>query len=276
VTPTYQTRPVCVAELGAAWSRAGRLMPFMVPGMPRTNLEGVLAGMTIRALDDSSTLDELHDRVKEATGVSVKAATWNRHKQRWLKALPNLVETVPVPETVSPADVEQLRQDLEGAREALDEVEEENARLRRDLEAVSKLKDATEVAVARLPDDENKRFEALVADVKSALKPLNGVLEEAIWADRFVSGLQRPPEWEEPLRAQFADDGVKDGFLYEDDDGMLHPDTSSGAMLRAQEQVGRLQSFLTEECSEEFFLWFKEEYDFEPDVRKKRVWDQLF
>ena len=275
VTPTYQTRPVCVAELGAAWSRSRRLVPLMLPGMPRTDLEGVLAGMTIRTLDDSATLDELHDRVKEATGVNVKAATWNRHKQRWLKALAYLVKRVPVPESVSVADVEQLRQDLEGAQEALSEVEEENTRLRRDLEAVSKLKDADEVAAARLPDDEYERFDALVADVAAALKPLSGIVVDAVWADRFSSGLPRP-EWADRSRAEEADDAINDGFLCEDDDGSLHPDTSAGAITRAQERVERLQTFLTEECSEEFFNWFKKEYDFDPDLRKKRVWDQLF
>lgn len=275
VTPTYQTRPVCIAELGAAWSRSGRLMPLILPGMPRTDLEGVLAGMTIHPFDDPAALDELHDRVKEAARVTVKAATWNRHKQRWLKALPGLVEKVPAPEAASAADIEQLRSDLEGAQDALNEVEEENSRLRRDLDAVSKLKNADQVAVARLPEDEHRRFEALVADVAAALKPLNRIIVDALWADRFGSGLPRP-EWDERSRAQDADDAINDGFLYQDDDEMLRPDESSGAVARAQKGVERLQTFLTEECSEEFFLWFKEEYDFEPDLRKKRVWDQLF
>jgi hypothetical protein len=71
ITPTYQTRPVCIAELGAAWSRAGNLIPLTVPGFTRADLDGVLAGMTIRAMDDSAALDELHDRVKLASGKDV-------------------------------------------------------------------------------------------------------------------------------------------------------------------------------------------------------------
>ncbi len=50
VTPTFQTRPVCVAELGAAWSRTGRLLPIAVPGMERTDLQGVLSGVVVRYL----------------------------------------------------------------------------------------------------------------------------------------------------------------------------------------------------------------------------------
>jgi hypothetical protein len=52
--------------------------------MPRAALEGVLEGMTIRAMDNSAALDELHDRVKAASGKDVTAATWSRHKNAWL------------------------------------------------------------------------------------------------------------------------------------------------------------------------------------------------
>ena len=58
ISPTYQTRPVCVAELGAAWGRAGSLMPLLFPGFGRDALEGVLDGMTIRALDESAALND--------------------------------------------------------------------------------------------------------------------------------------------------------------------------------------------------------------------------
>src|SRR4051794_22030429 len=33
LTPTYQTRSVCVAELGAAWARTGNLFPLLAPNM---------------------------------------------------------------------------------------------------------------------------------------------------------------------------------------------------------------------------------------------------
>jgi hypothetical protein len=44
ITPRFQTRPVCVAELGAAWSRTGNLFPIALPGMARRDMEGVLQG----------------------------------------------------------------------------------------------------------------------------------------------------------------------------------------------------------------------------------------
>src|SRR5437016_4591969 len=50
ISPTFQTRPFCVAELGSAWSRIGNLFPIAVPGMARTDLEGVLEGMLVKHL----------------------------------------------------------------------------------------------------------------------------------------------------------------------------------------------------------------------------------
>ncbi|MGO8869860.1 MAG: toll/interleukin-1 receptor domain-containing protein [Acidimicrobiales bacterium] len=56
VSPAFQARPVCIAELGAAWSRVDNLFPLAVPGMDRTDMEGVLQGMVVRYLDDSAAL----------------------------------------------------------------------------------------------------------------------------------------------------------------------------------------------------------------------------
>ena len=76
ISPMFQTRPVCIAKPGAAWSRAGNLFPLAVPGIKRTDLEGVLEGMAVRYIDDAAALDELYDRVGHALGARSSAATW--------------------------------------------------------------------------------------------------------------------------------------------------------------------------------------------------------
>lgn len=273
ITPTYQTRPVCIAELGAAWGRASDLMPLMPPGMPRSDLEGVLAGMTIRSLDDPRALDELHDRVVLATGVEVRAATWNRHKQRWQHELPELLPRVPVPTTISAGEVEQLRRDLQGATAALDEVESENATLRRQRDALKELKDAEQAAEVLLPEDEYQRFEHFVDELKREIKDFDGIVRDALWAERFSSGLVRP--WQDEYRAEDADKNVDAGLLTIDDDQVLHPDTAAGSIRRAQSACEQLQTFLRQESSEEFDAWFESTYDFTPDLSRKAVWDQL-
>lgn len=89
LTPTFQTRPFCIAELGAAWSQVGTLFPLKAPGLDRDDLGGVLNGMTVRSWDDEAALDELHDQICRTAGTSVQARTWGRYKKVWLDALPS-------------------------------------------------------------------------------------------------------------------------------------------------------------------------------------------
>ena len=91
LTPIFQSRPFCIAELGSAWSRVGNLFPLAAPQLERTDLDGVLAGMTVREMTDESALDELHERISEAIGRTSKAATWGNYKRNWLKATDDLL-----------------------------------------------------------------------------------------------------------------------------------------------------------------------------------------
>jgi hypothetical protein len=84
ITPTFLSRPFCIAELGAAWGRADSLLPLLTPGVSRQELDGVLTGLLVRTIDDDAALDELHDRVGEAVGRLPKATTWTDGKKKWL------------------------------------------------------------------------------------------------------------------------------------------------------------------------------------------------
>src|SRR5919198_1147892 len=62
-----ETRPAArQPQTGGKPCKSRRLIA--VPGMPRTDLEGVLVGMLMKYLDDGSALDELHARISEALG----------------------------------------------------------------------------------------------------------------------------------------------------------------------------------------------------------------
>lgn len=274
ITPSYPTRPVCIAELGAAWGRANSLMPLLLPGMQRTDLDGVLDGMTIRYMDDSAALDELHDRAKKAAGGrDVRAATWNRHKERWLSQVQDLASRLPTPPVVSAAEVEQARHDLDGARAALAEVEDENTELGRQVEALKLAKDPGDVAEALLSPDEQQRFEQLVEKLQATMRDFDRVVRDVLWAARWENGLARP--WQDDYRAQEADTNTSKGLIYLDGDEVLWPDTESEAIKRALEARDRLDEFLVDEASEDFDEWFRSKYDFGPSLSRKAVWDAL-
>jgi hypothetical protein len=102
ITPTYPTRPVCVAELGAAWGVSGKLLPVLVPGVDRDRLDGVLTGMKVDYLNQEKALDHIAERIETETGLRpVSPASWTRAKQKWLRAIDDLVAKLPRPEIIS-------------------------------------------------------------------------------------------------------------------------------------------------------------------------------
>lgn len=129
ISPAFQTRPVCTAELGAAWSRVDNLFPLAVPGMERTDMEGVLKGMVVRYLDESAALDELHDRIGDAVGRRPNATTWGKYKAKWLASVSRLTKALPPLKVAGLPELERLESDLEAARSALEESEGERAEL---------------------------------------------------------------------------------------------------------------------------------------------------
>jgi hypothetical protein len=77
ITPAFRARPYCMAELGAAWSRAGSMFP-LTAGVPREELDGVLKYDAVRDVGQASVLGELRDRITEILGKSTK--TGNNRK----------------------------------------------------------------------------------------------------------------------------------------------------------------------------------------------------
>jgi hypothetical protein len=109
ITPTYQTRPYCLAELGAAWAVAGKLLPVLVPGISHDALEGVLAGIKADFLDEEEALDEIAKRIEAETGRRPESpASWTRSKQKWLRIIGDLVNALLVAQIVPGEDYDEL------------------------------------------------------------------------------------------------------------------------------------------------------------------------
>ncbi len=274
VSPAFQTRPVCIAELGAAWSRVDNLFPLAVPGMDRTDMEGVLQGMVVRYLDDSAALDELHDRVAEAVDRRPKATTWGKYKAKWLANVSRLVRALPAAKAATLAELERLESDLEDARSALEESEEERAELREQLDEMSKTRSEDVVRQIRLPKNDVKRFEALQTETMQALGRLPMLVREAIWYDLDGREMPWPDAYEDKYRFNLAQEAVDDGLLSETGNEQLEPNSDFGTVAAAADAVRTFQEFL-DEPSDAFEEWFRGEYDKPLNLRKHAVWDDL-
>lgn len=276
ISPMFQTRPVCVAELGAAWSRVDNLFPIAVPGMDRTDLEGVLVGMLVKCLNDGDVLDELHTRVTKAVGTTTSAQTWNKYRAKWLASVDSYAAQLQTPKLVSPTAFDQLTSELEGTRAALQESEGERRSLEEKLRSVAAAKSADEIAEILLPKDEVERFEALREAAADAVAELPTIVGEAIWCSIFEGGMRRPDYWNDRDRREEAEEAKRDGFLRESSSGdEYEPDDSVKVVDEALRAVRALWRMLDEEITIEFSEWFHEKYGVTTDLSKRLVWNQL-
>jgi hypothetical protein len=271
ISPTFQTRPFCIAELGAAWSQVGKLFPIAVPGLPHADMQGVLSGLTVRYLSDSSALDELHDLICDLFDVNPGAKTWGRHKNRWLAGVEDYVRQLPTPRVITPNEFDRVTADLEGSRDALREAE---ARIREQAVQISRLaalKPAKEVTEILLPADDRERFDALVKQASSALSKLPNVVRDAIWYDLNY----REMPWPESRSSDF-DEAFDAGWLLERSEVGVRPNQDFDEVRNATDTVHRLSEFFDSRIGDAFDVWYRDEYHTPPDLSLKRVWDELF
>lgn len=274
ISTMFQTRPVCVAELGAAWGRTDNLFPLAVPDMARIDMEGVLVGMTVRYLNDSQALDELKDRVRDVTGTDSDAKTWGAAKAKWLAMLDGLVAQLKKPESVSIDEVKRLRSDLAGTQAALSEAQAKEKELESRIARYQAAETTAERTEALLPEDEKERFDLLVREANEALRKVSPIVRDAIYLHRYQEGMPWPNMYDDPHQREEADKAYQAGTLTENSMDRLVPDDRVRDVAGAVAAVERLDAALGE-SSYEFDVWFQDEYGAPADLRRRDIWDQL-
>lgn len=274
ITHTYPTRPVCVAELGAAWGAGSKLFPVLVPGVDRDRLDGVLKGVALRYLNEESVLDELRDAI-DALGVALPPqVTWTRAKGKWLTKVDELAAALPVPETVSLDEYRSLKAKLDETERALADADQAYEILTAKVGALAELKDREDAAEILLDAGEEERFRAEVASARDSLKGFPRIVRQVLRGYAH-SGEGSPYPTDDQWQAKDADDAISEGFLtFDDDDGMLRPSPDIVAVEDAMTALDHLARTLSS-CSDEFAEWFRETYGASPDLRIGRVYDDL-
>jgi hypothetical protein len=279
VTPMYQTRPVCVAELGAAWAR-GVLFPVLAPGMSRSELEGVLPGLLIKPADDESVLDELADRIRDL-GFRFSLASFGEGKANWKSDLRGGVSPASLPPVPSADEVSRLQQELRNTQTALDSAKRELDEQRQRNDRLRAAKTAAETREADLPTDEYERFEALLTGTKNAVAELGGfagandVVVDAVWHNTAGQQMYLPSNFEDPDRHDSISAEVKNGrLIFDEDTGEISPNADFPAVAHTRDAVVELTDYLDPALRSEAFLeWFSQQYGTPMDLRMKACWD---
>lgn len=276
VTPTYQIRPVCVAELGAAWALVDNLFPLLAPQMNHSDVEGVLGDKLVASVCDEEQLDALLERVIDATGHRPSTGRWTRYKQKWLAECNRRAESLARPGIVSAEEAEGLRAQVGDLREALQDAEAEIGDLREKVDALKEAKTAGEVAEALVPRDEAGRIAHYRNALTDALIGLPDVVIEAIYLEGRGESLFRP----DPFRDSYGvgddiDDAEREGYLsrYSDDPEYVL-DRDSTAVETARDAYEALNASL-EQASKEYTQWFKSQYGHPPELARRAVWDDF-
>jgi len=272
ITPIFQTRPFCLAELGAAWSRTGQFFPLLAPGMDRGALEGILASIVIRYSHEASALDELKERVEVVVEPRTRVTTWNRQKKSWLDRVAHLAAALKQPETATLAEVARLRNELADATADYEEAAEEIANLQRQMLELAATKDAAEVKKIMLPRTEEARFEVLREAAALALGEIPSVVGAAIWH----SLSNRQMGWPDPDSSEWEQisTNVEKGMLLDSQEG-LSPNRQFRKVAEAWQRIQELQRFFGE-TSRHFDNWFEEAYEAPPDLKSSLVWNAMF
>lgn len=281
ITPMYQTRPVCIAELGAAWGRADPsfVFPLLAPGVKRSELEGVLGPMTTLSIDDPAALDELSDRIEQSWKTPVSKMQWGVGRRKWLAAVKTAGPKLKQPELPSAQDHQALLAERDELSNALDLTEREVADWKQKFDqlVMSKSKDPATVRAIRAGNTAPEKLSHAVDEVKAALRKVPMPVHEVIYRSLHGERTPYPSQFDDPLGAKEFDDAM-DRKLIDDpyDDGQFAPNQNKPRVKAAMDAVDRLQALLTSGDDSDFDDWFSGEYPhYIPDLADRDCWDGL-
>ncbi|MHB1010050.1 MAG: hypothetical protein ACYC1E_12595 [Propionibacteriaceae bacterium] len=87
ITPMYASRPVCMAESGAAWARQGEVtfLPMLARSVSRDSLNGsIFAPLLTTYSDEERALNELHDRLSSGRQTINASQIWSHSLRKWM------------------------------------------------------------------------------------------------------------------------------------------------------------------------------------------------
>lgn len=97
LSQTFLTRPMCLMELGGAWTLDTPTYPIVVPPLTRDEairqIGNIQMGMLGTDTEIGGIFDELHDRLAQDLSIQTKVTTWNRAIANFKQQLPSTLAT---------------------------------------------------------------------------------------------------------------------------------------------------------------------------------------
>lgn len=271
ISPNYLESKFCLCELGAAWASGLPLFPFVVPPLKKSEVRVTLAVTQSGLIDDSDFLDEFRDKVKEFHTTSVTTGAWNAAKQAFLKALPDIIDSLPEPQKVDKSLLDKAQQDFVEATDEIARRDTTIEKLTAQIAALEKVKDKAGVAKVRAEhSDDAVELANLIKEAKRALKKLQSATPYVLFCDSkgdpAIFNSSWSPQVDRALDSneiRYADPGFKPNF-------------DKSKVAEASEAVDALRGFIRDGDHQEAITDFQEEEEVELDLRDFGCWRKLF
>jgi hypothetical protein len=106
LSETFLTRPMCLMELGGAWTLGTPTYPIVVPPLTRGEAARQIGNVQMGVLGTDAEIgdifDELHDRLAQDLGIQSNLTAWNRAIADFKQQLPSRLAAAQVAATASP------------------------------------------------------------------------------------------------------------------------------------------------------------------------------
>lgn len=281
ITPLYSTRPVCMAELGAAWGKAGddHLFPLLAPGVSFSDLDGVLPHALCPSIVDRGALMELYERASKMHSVPNDSVSYNVGVERWLAKASSLAKKLTVPEAPPTAAEYNAAQDRVNALvQALEEAEEQTVEWKTRCDRLLEAKDAAEARQIMVGDDVKDQFHHALSEFTHALGALRseaaaGVIFEHLRGDAapYPNVMQQGHD----VCDEF-DQAIKRDLVSETGENWYEPNLKKRVVMTAVEAAEALDEVLKRiDADEHAAEWFAETYNLEPRLTDLDTWVDL-
>jgi hypothetical protein len=111
VSETFLTRPMCLMELGGAWTLGTATYPVVVPPLSRDLAVKAIGNIQMGFLGTDADLDdlfdELHDRLAKDVSIQTKTTPWNRAIREFKLQLAS--KLTPIPESADATSARPIR-----------------------------------------------------------------------------------------------------------------------------------------------------------------------
>ncbi|MBN1215213.1 MAG: TIR domain-containing protein [Candidatus Lokiarchaeota archaeon] len=274
LSPNYFESGFCMCELGASWILSHSIYPILVPPLLYSDVKDVLLGIQIAEINNKSDLDDLRDEIINIFNIKDSStARWEIKRNQFLKKIKVVLKNIKHPGKVKYSEYKDIQNKYNQALEEYENSQNEIESLKNLIEELKKCKDSNEVnkiIISNLDDDE--KFNCLVDNVKKEFRQVSVIVKRVLYYETSKKFFT-PDPYDNGIWSDIEEEADR-GFLCIDyDENIVSVNSDDLLIKKAIKAIKKLDKFLSEEVSSEFWELYEKENKHPPKLSNKRFWD---